>query len=379
MKLIHSTFRTVRYLSVSACLVFASGCQDTSNNTQDAQNAIEAKKAHIIERMTKLFKPHKTFEAHPLPPTPDYSDENFWAALPTTEDSADLLPTISTLTDNQDGANVDVFYVHPTTFTSKDAWNADAKTPLVFGKFDPIKVQASIFNGSARVYAPRYRQATLFAFHGGKSADQAKNVAKQDIQNAFQYYLKNYNNGRPFILAGHSQGTLVLAPILEYLDTHPLPNFITAYIPGIAVKADQFNTIKPCTSATDIYCFNVWNTKRWGVPQEELVPSTRNAGSACVNPMNWKNDDSIATAESHLGAIHLDFDHFDKHIITKAKCHNESLWVEIPDQYQYYSSFDKNWFHLMDFNLFYMNVRENVKQRISTFQTQTQPHKLNKQ
>ncbi|MFL0800201.1 MAG: DUF3089 domain-containing protein [Agarilytica sp.] len=342
------------------------------------QDAIETKKTQIIERMTKLFAPHKTFEEYTTPSAPDYSDESFWAALPTTQDNADLLPRISTLSNNQDTASVDVFYVHPTTFGSKDGWNADAKTPLIFGKFDPIKVQASIFNGSARVYAPRYRQATLYSFHGGSSADQAKRIAKQDVQNAFHYYLKHYNKGRPFILAGHSQGTLVLIPILEYLDTHPSENFITAYIPGIAIKADEFETIKPCTSATDIHCFNVWNTKRWGIPQEELVPSTRNAGSTCVNPMSWKHDESVATAESHLGAIHLDFDHFDKHVITEARCHNESLWIKIPDEYQYYSSFDRNWFHLMDFNLFYMNVRENVKQRIAAFQQQTRLQQSNK-
>ncbi len=378
MKLTYYILRTVQYLAVSACLVIATGCQGTPDKHQADLSAIETKKAQIIERMTALFKPHKTFGEYSTPPEPDYSNDEFWAALPTTQDDADLSPNTSTLTDNQDSATVDVFYVHPTTFGNKDAWNADAKTPLIFGKFDPIKVQASIFNGSARVYAPRYRQATLFAFHGGESATLAKNIAKQDIQKAFQYYLKHLNNGRPFILAGHSQGTLVLVPILKYLDTHPSENFITAYLPGIAIKADEFKTIKPCGSATDLRCFSVWNTKRWGVPQEEFVSSTRNAGSTCVNPMNWKHDDSVATAESHLGAIHLDFDHFDKHVITEAKCHNESLWIKISDEYQYYSSFDKNWFHLMDFNLFYMNVRENVKQRIAAFQKQTLSHQSNK-
>ncbi len=378
MKLTYLTPQIVQSLVISASLVLIASCQSTSNNHKTNQSIIEEKKSQIIERMTTLFKPHKTFEDYPTPPKPDYSDKNFWAALPSTQDNADILPITSTLTNNQASAEVDVFYVHPTTFGDKNAWNADAKTPLVFGKFDPIKVQASIFNGSAQVYAPRYRQATLYAFHGGSSADQAKRIAKQDIQNAFQYYLKHFNKGRPFILAGHSQGTLVLVPILKYLDTHPSENFITAYIPGIAIKADEFETIKPCTSATDTHCFNVWNTKRWGIPQEELVPSTRNAGSTCVNPMNWKHDESVATAESHLGAIHLDFDHFDKHVITEAKCHNESLWIKIPDEYQYYSSFDRNWFHLMDFNLFYMNVRENVKQRISAFQKQTLLQQSNK-
>ncbi len=94
--------------------------------------------------------------------------------------------------------------------------------------------------------------------------------------------------------------------------------------------------------------------------------------------MSWKHDESVATAESHLGAIHLDFDLFDKHVITEARCHNESLWIKIPDEYQYYSSFDRNWFHLMDFNLFYMNVRENVKQRIAAFQQQTRLQQSNK-
>ena len=69
--------------------------------------------------------------------------------------------------------------------------------------------QASQFNGCCNVYAPRYREASIFAYLKGdaKLREQVLGFAYKDVARAFDYFIENYNGGRPFILASHSQGT----------------------------------------------------------------------------------------------------------------------------------------------------------------------------
>ena len=116
--------------------------------------------------LTSCIAPFKDFERYTPPPAPDYSKEINWASLPTKKDSADAVPYYSTLKDGQATAMVDVFFVYPTTYYKGKSWNAAVDDKHVNKKTDkyPIREMASVFNGSCKVYAPRYRQATLYAF-----------------------------------------------------------------------------------------------------------------------------------------------------------------------------------------------------------------------
>src|SRR5687768_8423629 len=95
--------------------------------------------------------------------SPDYSDYTYWAAHPYKHDPSDSVPKPLKYSYSYD-SSVDVFFVHPTTFTQKDAhpWNADLSDAALNAKTDysTILYQASVFN-EYRVFAPRYRQAHL--------------------------------------------------------------------------------------------------------------------------------------------------------------------------------------------------------------------------
>ena len=97
---------------------------------------------------------------------PDYRNSDDWASLPSKKDPADLVP-VSSLKNEQETAKVDVFFVHPTTFTKGNPWNVGSDNQEINDKTDnsTIKLQASAFNGSGRSSAPRYRQANLKAFY----------------------------------------------------------------------------------------------------------------------------------------------------------------------------------------------------------------------
>src|SRR6187401_3006859 len=103
------------------------------------------------------------FENTPLPP--DYSLETAWASLPWKKDNADRVPASSKFIDMQEKAVADVFFIHPTSYLKQTerstGWNADVNDEAINTITDDGSIlnQASVFNGSCKIYAPRYRQA----------------------------------------------------------------------------------------------------------------------------------------------------------------------------------------------------------------------------
>ncbi len=126
-------------------------------------------------------RPKGEFDPNQVPPPPDYSKLDNWAAHPDKSDMADRtpLPEIKNL---QGEAAVDVIFLYPTTYTGSQRrerhWNADVADTKVNKKTDAgtILFQASIFNGTGKVFAPRYRQAHLSVFYN-KKKDASGNAA----------------------------------------------------------------------------------------------------------------------------------------------------------------------------------------------------------
>ena len=132
------------------------------------------------------LEPKQPFAESPQPAAPDYSLPASWAALPDRQDDADVVPS-GDVQDVQASAEVDVFFVHPTTFFGTAAWNQsldDAATNQLTDKF-VLRGQASVFNSCCRVYAPRYRQATIFSFLD-RSGSGASGSSTRTMPGAFR-------------------------------------------------------------------------------------------------------------------------------------------------------------------------------------------------
>ena len=312
-----------------------------------------------------LIKPSDDFEYYIPPQKPDYSNENNWASLPSKKDKADLVPTNSGLKENQDNALVDVFFVHPTTYYGAQSWNGDVNNKRLndFTDKTTIMHQASVFNESCKIYAPRYRQATLYSFMDSKdNGEKALKLAYSDVKDAFNYYLTHYNKGRPFIIASHSQGTRHAVKLIHEIienDTALLHRMVAAYIIGMKIEPNDITIIKPCNSPTETNCFVTWNTVARGGENQILK------AFVCTNPLTWKTDTTYAGFDKNLGGIPGSFDRVDIGI-TDAQVINGYLNVTKPDKSGYHSLGKYN-YHIMDYNFFYMNIRENVKQRISSY------------
>ena len=301
---------------------------------------------------------------------PDYSQAIHWAALPSMKDSADLVPTQSTLTDQQATAPVDVFFLHPTTLTKKKdkRWNGnlnDEKLNLATDR-GPIKYQASIFNGSGRIYAPRYRQAHLRAYYRfdkeKEAALKAFETAYQDVRMAFEYYLEHYNEGRPFIIASHSQGsTHAKRLVQEYLDGKELgKKMVAAYLVGMPIRKTDFKHLQPCTSASETGCYVSWNT--YG-RNAKIKPYHQ--GAVATNPINWTLDGMYAPHEESKGMVLTKFAEVQPGMLD-AQTAAGVIYIKKPRIPWGFLYFSKS-FHIADYNFFYQDVRENVALRVKTY------------
>ena len=132
---------------------------------------------------------------------------------------------------------VDVFFVHPTQLFKGEHWNAhlDNRTVNALNTKYPMRLQASAFNIGGRLYAPAYRQAHIGVFTWQDSTSwKALELAYADVKASFEHYLARWNDGRPIILAGHSQGSWHIRWLLqEFFDGKPLQEqLVVAYAPG---------------------------------------------------------------------------------------------------------------------------------------------------
>jgi hypothetical protein len=316
---------------------------------------------------------YPAYDETKIPAAPDYSQLNLWAAHPDKEDAADLLPGKGQFSKQNPLPPIDVFFVHPTIYTNDQhetwPWQGDVYNQALNERTDQstIKYQASAFNGSAQVYAPRYRQAHINVFRVQDTVlfRKAIGLAYQDVRAAFLYYLEHHNQGKPFILASHSQGTVHATRLMnEFIDGKPLQEkLVAAYLVGYATKTDAFKNIKPCEDASETGCWISWNTyeKNYYPPRHELVF----APALSTNPLNWKIDDTYAPASLNEASILRNY----KKVYTNlcdAQNHQGLLWITKP---KFFGSafYRSKRYHIADYNLFYGNIRTNVKDRVEAY------------
>ncbi len=304
---------------------------------------------------------------------PDYSQDEFWAALPWIKDNADKTP--EGLIDKQGSAIADVFYLHPTIYYGKrsyNQWNAPIALKSLNEDVDNIAIlyQATAFNAAGRIFAPRYRQAHIKAYFNKDtlSAKQAFDLAYTDVKSAFEYYLTHHNNGRPIIIASHSQGTTHAKKLLsEYFDNTSLQNqLVAAYLIGIPVELNAYKTLKPCKNENETGCLIGWRTFKAGADPDFL---SHENNILITNPLSWNIDDTKIAAEDNLGSVLTDFEALPIPHLVGAQIHESILWCEKPKFRGSFLMTTDN-YHRGDINLYYVNIRENASLRVNQFLNQ---------
>jgi hypothetical protein len=273
-------------------------------------------------------------------------------------------------------STVDVFFLHPTTYTdkAKTSWNADINDSRLNAKTDysTILYQASAFN-EYRVFAPRYRQAHLRSYYSpDKAAENAFDVAYQDVKTAFEYYLSHFNNNRPIIIASHSQGTThALRLLKEFVEKKPLADrFVAAYIIGMYIPENHFSSLQVCKDSLQTGCYCGWRSFENGyIPS--YVEKEKGTGVA-VNPLTWTIEEESVPAKMNRGSVLKNFNKIYTHV-ADAKITRGVIWINKPSFPGSFLLRMKN-YHIADINFFYLNIRENVRQRVEAFKKTSHLH-----
>ncbi len=329
---------------------------------------------------TSCLHPILPFKYTQKPSPPDYALKKYWAALPNKIDSADFQLKKYGVVDGQKDANADVFFIPPTNYLSGMKWNVSVNDSIANAETDKIacKLLASAFNESCKVYVPRYRSAILYSYFAPikKNAKAAFDLAYQDVKNAFLYYLKHYNNKRPIVIASHSQGTdYGVRLVKEFFDKDTVlkDQLVEAYLIGRPIYDTTFKIIKPSYSATHTGGYVVWNSVSYHTNTFYGNPVGNVIG---VNPLSWQGDTAYVAAENNKGGLPFTADMIEPSIVDAKLAPSGFLWVHKPDRKEdEYPGLTSFYYHKNDYAFFYMNIRENVKQRIEIYLKQKQKNK----
>jgi Protein of unknown function (DUF3089) len=303
----------------------------------------------------------------------DYSQPAHWLAVPSSPDK-----------------QVDVFYIYPTAY-SKEASSdpnfcAVDNPKMMKGAQAAFSRQATAFDPSANIYAPYYRQVDALYQLALPAAQQEQNIQHEplvDVTAAFEYYLQNYNHGRPFILAAHSQGSAVLRDLLSgYMKDHPdvYKRMIAAYVVGQSITSEylaQNPHLKFATGPDDTGVIVSWNTE---APVVDGTNPVTMPGGIAINPITWTTGEATATAAQNLGSIQLnpqtgrpelDANGQIKRVMGVADARVDKkkgvVICSTVDPAKYESGFPKGVYHLFDYSFYFFDVRANAANRIERY------------
>lgn len=329
-----------------------------------------------------LFACFQPLAAQDAPPAPDYGQPQSWASS-----AASALPPGAT--PSGIAPQADVFYVHPTTLRSATLLNHDIADADANRWVDESVVarQASAFSGCCRVFAPRYRAATFKAFSSKEMQEAAFALAYTDIERAFDWYLTHENRGRPFIIAGHSQGAFHIATLLEKrIQNTPLSKqMVAAYVIGINLADGEFGRrftgVKPCARPKDTGCILQWNAILAGSDVGKAAAFSQSTFVAkygdvpgkqtlCINPLTFDMRKPAASARRSLGAVPGDpgFGALRPLLGGKvsARCEKGLLVVQA-DPALDLKPLPGGSMHFHDVGLFYADIRADAIRRVKAF------------
>ena len=286
---------------------------------------------------------------------------------------------------------VDVFYIYPSNYTPAagepaigDIDNAGMRK----GAQAIYERQATAFKTSCNIYAPYYRQVDgTFCLQLTTEQEWSliRYQASQDLSNALEYYFNNWNNGKPFILAGHSQGSEnLLALLQDYFhqdDAHEalLKRMVAAYAIGFSVT-DEYLAANPdipfATRHNDVGCIVSWNTE--GPANKGHHNAVVKPHAHSINPIYWVTDDTYVPASENLGSLTSIEEGIVEPGIADAQLDLERGVVvvsteaakpfAIPAAMQ--DLFGPESYHGQDYGFFYGDIRRNAEQRIAGFYSQ---------
>ncbi len=300
--------------------------------------------------------------------TTDYSVSTHWLSLPVSI------------------KKTDVFYIYPTVWYKTSAYHPNVCSVdyqmMMAGARDVYYSQGSAFEAAGNVYAPFYRQLEtgyILSFPEDKRWEHFREYPEKDITAAFEYFLEHFNNGKPFILAGHSQGAMgVLSLLTDYMSAHPYvyQRMIAAYVIGYPVTDSTMRAnphLKFAQGPDDIGVIISYNTQ-----SPKVLPGTNpvvsNNIGMVINPISWSRDTAKVPASQNLGSLAKDSTGQFIKVLNAADAKIDPTQgvlicssVKDSDMWMLSQVMPFGVYHIFDYNFYYFNIQENAIRRVNKF------------
>lgn len=337
--------------------------------------------------MRLALVPRGDFHEVAMPAGANYRDESLWIARPDIPNNPSLwTPHGFSATGTP---RVSVFFIHPTSFMERSAWNApidDRESQDRARLF--VRGDASAFNGIGAVWAPKYRQATFGAFLTDQAnARRALDFAYRDVRAAYEEFIREAPADRPIILAAHSQGSYHLMRLLaDRIRGAPEANrIVAAYVIGwpISETADLPALGLPaCQRPDQARCILSWQSFAEPADPSQITdrydasrgPAGPRAGSPmlCVNPLTGRRG-GAASMNADAGTLVPSEDFSDGTIrphAVSARCDLRGFLLvgtvaSLPPMGNYV--LPGNNYHVYDYALFWANIRADAARRLAAW------------
>ena len=331
--------------------------------------------------------PGGKFEAQPSVAANAYADPLLWMARPGlgARDPARFLP--DNAVKDEAPVKAAVFFVHPTSYMSRDHWNApldDTDSQTLANRL--VRGLASAFNASSNLWAPQYRQATFGAFlTEAPETQQALDLAYGDVARAFDQFLSEAPKDEPIVLVGHSQGAFHLRRLMrEKVAGTPLAHRVAAvYAIGWPISLEHdlpLMGLPACTAPQQAGCVLSWMSFAEPAAPEMVLNAyarrtgldgTTLGGSAflCTNPLTGMAGGE-APASANLGTLVPDGEGKSATLkagMAPARCGADGiLLIGNPPELGPYVLPGNN-YHVYDIPLFWTNVRADFARRVAAW------------
>lgn len=222
---------------------------------------------------------HPLSEDSLIPEAPNYADSTQWY-MTDREADADLFYITSTETG-------DYVLADGSTCHFADTYNDSLRIPI----YREMLGVENLLSDSFNYFSPYYRQCSLQTFVSDSTMNERLPIAIDDVKRAFQHYLRYQNNGRSFILAGYSQGAMILLELLKEMDADTYHRMIAAYVIGASVPqemVDECPRIVPAQGEGDTGVTICYNSVR------DASCSMFTKSAFAINPVNWETDTTSA-------------------------------------------------------------------------------------
>ena len=292
--------------------------------------------------------------------------------------------------------DVDTFYIFATEYIlgsfeegAPDYGSLDNKE-MIEGMGVEYIGHATTYADDTNVFAPYYRQSGLK--YAGKIVERDGNLDAallgmpyNDIVDALDYYFEHYNEGRPFIIAGHSQGSALVKQVLfRYFKEHQdyYQRMVAAYVIGYAVTKEELETypyLKFATGESDAGVIVSWNTEGPKNAEVDAKTVVLMPGGISINPLNWKLDETYAPASLNLGSLVVNEQTGEPEIadigadaqvnLARGSVITNAKAAPMPEDTAKIAAafFGPDGRHGEDYTFYYNNIKANVAKRIATY------------